>query len=90
MRITDYSYYERKYPVNHRPRIDGKITGSNNCTGYCECYLHRGFLTKKLEESHECRKKQCNYYKPKIKKEPLTLKYIVQEALFNCQGLVSQ
>ena len=83
--IMTYRYYEKKYTVHRRPCIDGKFTGSNKCTAYCKCALHPGFLTKDLEISHECARKQCNHYIPKVKEEPLmTMKYIVQAALLNC------
>ncbi len=49
--------------ANHTRRcIDGKITGSGKCVGYCTFYEHEGFLTRQLRQEHDCLKKGCRYY----------------------------
>lgn len=62
-----YSYYEERSSVHRRKCIDGKVTGSNRCSGYCECHLHPGFLTKELMNQHRCEQRACAYLieKPK-------------------------
>ena len=47
---------------NHCRCIDGTITGSNKCVGFCDYYGHRGFLTKETRKKHDCLKKECAYY----------------------------
>ncbi len=64
----DYLYYETINWGSHDRRcIDGHITGSNKCVGYCEFCFHSGYLTEKLREKKDCLEKGCNYYLPKIK-----------------------
>ena len=60
-----YSYYEERYSVHRRRCINGKVTGSNNCCGYCEYHEHPGFLTPELVRRHRCEEKGCWYYKAK-------------------------
>ena len=61
-----------KYPASHhnaphhRRCINGKITGCGNCVGYCNYSGHPGYLTKELRKNHNCIKKGCNYYIPKM------------------------
>ncbi len=65
---TTYSSYEAKNTTpHHRKCIDGKVTGSGNCVGYCQYCQHPGYLTKELRKEHNCIKKGCNYYLPKEK-----------------------
>ncbi len=45
-----------------RRLITGKITGSNNCVGYCQYNRHPGFLTRELRKQHNCLGKSCDYY----------------------------
>ena len=79
--LKDYNYYNGKYSVRHRRCIDGRITGSNKCSGYCECNLHPGFLTRSDEAAHKCREKGCHYYLPKMGNgESLTIRNLVQTA----------
>ena len=58
-----YLYIARKEGTDaHRRCIDGRFTGSNKCVGYCDCYLHRGYLTKELRKQHNCLVKECGHY----------------------------
>ena len=67
---TTYNTYEsHKNTPHHRKCIDGKITGSGKCVGYCEFRDHPGYLTKELRRKHNCIKKGCNYYVPKEKQD---------------------
>ena len=61
----------KKYRMgNHNQKcIDGRITGSGNCVGFCMYYIHPGFLTSDLRKQHDCIGKQCNHYIEKSKKE---------------------
>lgn len=64
----DYSYYEEKCGNSKNRRcIDGRITGSGNCVGYCTYNAHGGFLTKELREAHNCIEYGCFYYLQKVK-----------------------
>lgn len=66
--LTNYQYYDRQHGSNReRNTIDGRITGCGNCVGYCRFSDHNGFLTKKLQEGHDCVGKACRYYVPKRK-----------------------
>ena len=60
-----YSFYDERSSVHRRRCINGKITGSNNCCGYCEYNGHPGFLTPELARQHRCEEKSCWYYKEK-------------------------
>ena len=61
--------------------IDGKITGCGNCVGYCQFWGHPGYLTKELRKEHNCIKKGCNYYIPKVKQPVATSPFAVLAAL---------
>ncbi len=65
---THYALMERnsRMGVNRRT-IDGKITGCGKCVGYCSFYEHPGYLTKEIRKQHDCIKKGCYYYSPKVK-----------------------
>ena len=64
--INLYAEYEKRSPSRTTRRcIDGKITGSGNCVGYCEYVDHPGFLTAKQRKEHDCINKKCNCYIPK-------------------------
>ena len=64
----DYNTYDSKHNSAHkRTCIDGTITGSGKCVGYCEYVNHPGFLTEKLRAKHRCLEKKCIYYIPKQK-----------------------
>lgn len=64
----DYSYHEEKCGNSKNRRcIDGHITGSGNCVGYCTYDAHNGFLTKELREEHNCIENGCFYYLQKVK-----------------------
>jgi len=66
----DYLYYEKKSGSKCIRRcIDGRITGSGNCVGYCQYSRHSGFLTKKHIKEHNCIEKGCFYFLPKIKRK---------------------
>lgn len=65
-RAQDYAYYDGLYSSPHHRRcIDGSITGSSKCVGYCEYSEHKGFLSEKLRNERNCIAKGCNYYLPK-------------------------
>jgi len=58
----DYSYYEEKCGNSKNRRcIDGHITGSGNCVGYCIYDVHSGFLTKELLKAHNCIENGCAF-----------------------------
>lgn len=68
--ITRYAFFEKRSPSAFtRVCIDGHITGSNKCVGYCQYQEHSGFLTTELLTQHDCIKKGCDYFiaKPKYK-----------------------
>ena len=66
---VDYAYYEKKNCDRHtRKCIDGSLTGSGKCVGYCQYSGHEGYLTKEHRKVHNCLGKGCYYYIPKIKK----------------------
>lgn len=61
--LTLYEQYEKQSRTVHSRRcIDGTITGSNNCVGYCRYGEHSGFLTTKHRKEHKCIEKECFYY----------------------------
>lgn len=65
-----YAKYESRYSSVHRRMcINGKITGSCNCVGYCKYLEHPGFLTEELRKQHECIRKHCHYYIEKTKRK---------------------
>lgn len=62
---TDYRRCDNppKSGYNHtRKCIDGTVTSSNRCVGYCKYYGHTGYLTSKLRKKHDCIGKACRYY----------------------------
>lgn len=64
----DYRYYDEKCGNSKNRRcINGRITGSGNCVGYCTYDVHSGFLTKELREEHKCIENGCLYYLQKVK-----------------------
>lgn len=63
--MTTYNDYDRRYGRHKRPCIDGKVTGSCNCVGYCEYEIHPGFLTEQLRKSHRCIENGCIHYREK-------------------------
>ena len=75
MDVVIYSSFENRFSpfeksfINHTGKcIDGRITGSNKCIGYCQYEGHPGFLTKELRKEHNCVKKGCYHYIQKPKK----------------------
>lgn len=68
---TDRSYYRQMESMQVSPHkrkcIDGKVTGSGKCVGYCRFNGHRGYLTSELRKQHNCLGKDCYYYSPKEK-----------------------
>jgi len=66
----EYVKYEQmSNSLYDRRCIDGTVTGSNKCVGYCRYDGHPGFLTDKHRKVHHCMEKQCFYYVAKNKKE---------------------
>ena len=68
--MNKYAFFEKGSPSAFtRVCIDGHITGSNKCVGYCQYQEHSGFLTTELLVQHDCIKKGCDYFiaKPKYK-----------------------
>lgn len=67
--LTLYEQYEKQSRTVHNRRcIDGRITGSNKCVGYCEYIEHSGFLTLEQRKQHRCIEKGCFYYINKERK----------------------
>jgi len=67
--VNLYSLKEKtQSSPHHRRCIDGRITGSGKCVGYCEYEGHPGYLTKELRKHHDCINKSCHHYYPKEKK----------------------
>ena len=62
-----YEKFEENCKNHERRCIDGRITGSNKCVGYCQYEMHSGFLTKELRKQHNCLGKGCFYYVQKMK-----------------------
>lgn len=80
---TDYRMFESKNTTQRRC-IDGRITGSNKCVGYCQYLGHPGFLTEKNRREHDCLGKGCRYYVPKVKRpEPVDNPFVVLSALYS-------
>lgn len=85
--LTLYEQYEKRSGAEHsRKCIDGRITGSNNCVGYCEYREHSGFLTDEQRKQHRCIEKGCFYY---VNKERKTNK-ICKKKKDNSEVLVSK
>ncbi len=62
----DYAYFDGLHSNPHRRRcIDGSITGSGKCIGYCQFSEHLGFLTESLCKKHQCIEKDCHHFLPK-------------------------
>lgn len=64
----EYEQFEKRCKNHERRCIDGRLTGSNKCVGYCKFEGHPGFLTKELRKRYNCLGKGCNYYVGKPKK----------------------
>lgn len=80
----DYTYYDsRQQNPYNRCSIDGTIVGCGKCIGYCQFEEHRGFLTKKQRQEHNCIGKGCYYYlpKPKFKDEKISMKAIMTDII---------
>lgn len=95
--IDRYALFEGRSSSKFTRRcIDGHITGSNKCVGYCQYEGHPGFLTGELMEKQNCREKGCAYFIPKPKREheivttdemcPLILSHC-KKALANNEGV---
>ena len=79
---SGYHMFENKNSPQRRC-IDGKITGSNKCVGYCRYIGHPGFLTEKHRKEHDCLGKGCRYYASKEKKaEPMASPFAVLSTLY--------
>ena len=89
---SDYSYYEEKCGNSKNRRcIDGHITGSGNCVGYCMYDGHIGFLTKELREGHNCIENGCFYYlqKGKTKKPQVQISNRSSEVVKIASDMIS-
>lgn len=78
-KIVYSTYSDRCYifecvdSFNHTIKcINGRVTGSNKCVGYCQYEGHPGFLTKELRKQHNCIGKECYYYIQKRKTTAVT------------------
>jgi len=61
--VNRYAFFEKNSPSEHtRKCIDGRVTGSSKCVGYCQYKEHSGFLTPELLAQHDCIKKGCDYF----------------------------
>lgn len=61
--IKTYLQYEKEHGSGHHRRcIDGKMTSSGNCVGFCRYYGHKGFLTEDLRKEHNCTRRGCDWY----------------------------
>lgn len=58
----------RRQPGHNRRCIDGHITGSNKCIGYCTFSQHTGFITEKIALKKSCREHGCWYFIAKPEK----------------------
>ena len=95
-KAQDYAYYDGLYSSPHHRRcIDGSITGSSKCVGYCEYSEHKGFLSEKLRNERNCIEKGCYYYLPKQQcqrpktkdSRPKEVISIASEVLSSIEGL---
>lgn len=57
---------------NHCRCINGMVTGSNKCVGFCSYSGHPGYLTQDLRKRKNCIKKECRHYLTKQEKRELT------------------
>lgn len=55
--------------TKHKPKeefmyrtINGNYCKETQKLGYCRCNLHRGYLTKKIMDEHECLEKNCIWF----------------------------
>ena len=81
--MTKYEYYESVSPSNiNRRCINGRITGSGKCVGYCAYNGHPGFLTKNLRKEHNCIGKGCFYYIAKERTESEIAVTYIDHSLF--------
>lgn len=72
VRAAQYTVFEKQSRSKYERRcINGNVVGPCKCVGYCRFDGHPGFLTDKLRHQHDCIRKQCNYYIPKIKNMPV-------------------
>ena len=83
----------RQLPDNERHnhqvvRIDGVLTATSKCTGYCSNNLHKGYLTKQLMQKHNCIGNECSCFFKRIRedKKPLERKTIniQKEEILSC------
>ena len=62
-----YDYYESQYITKKKRRnILGKEVKKEECVGYCACFNHTGFVTRKIRQQHDCLGKNCHYYVSKV------------------------
>ncbi len=70
---NEYYSFDKQCPGHNRICINGTITGSGNCVGYCKYAAHPGFLTRKQRQEHNCLGKGCFYYVAKPRREKLAI-----------------
>lgn len=75
------SIFKEVGSIHHNKCIDGSVTGSGCCVGYCTFEEHPGFLTKELRKKHNCINKGCHYYVAKTKTAGTTESVFVDDAL---------
>lgn len=62
-----YDYYESQYVMKRKRRnILGKEVKKEECIAYCTCFDHKGFITRRIRQQHDCLGKNCHYYVSKV------------------------
>ena len=63
-----YNTNSEKRTIEEKPNlfkvkcVNGSVKQRKKCSGYCDYYMHRGYLTEELENEHQCHDKNCYYY----------------------------
>lgn len=67
---NSYEYFNTHFgKPTEKKCIDGRITGSNKCCGFCNYAGHPGFLTQRNIADHQCLKKECMYFIERTRKK---------------------
>ncbi len=60
---VDYRVIDKRFgSVTNKRCIDGRITGSNKCIGFCNYADHPGYVTSEIAQKHMCFEKGCGYF----------------------------